>query len=209
MDNKKFEVPTTEAARSFKAKLKVRYQIRTRGDGLLPKYTKPNLKRHRKNLGGSLTVCAGVSKDRVVLWRYVDGPWNADVAASIYGKDIKNILRRRCPDKVKPNILEDNDPTGYTSGKAKQVKKELGYNIMSLPRTSPDLNPLAFCIWADIERRMRQNGPTKGRESVEQYKKRLRKTAMSTPRSNIKRHWQACRRIMEVYRAEGSHIKMD
>ena len=68
IDNKKFEVPTTEAARTWRAKANVRHQIRSRSEGLLPQYTKPNLKRNRKNLGGVLNLCAGVSKDRIVLW---------------------------------------------------------------------------------------------------------------------------------------------
>ena len=40
LDNKHFDVPTTDAARLYKAKMKVRFQIRTRGEGLMQKYTK-------------------------------------------------------------------------------------------------------------------------------------------------------------------------
>ena len=58
------------------------------------------------------------------------------------------------PAKASPSILEDNDPTGYKSSKAKAVKKLLKYKIVSLPRYSPDLNPMDFFLWADIEKRM-------------------------------------------------------
>ena len=210
IDNKKFEVPTTEAACSWRAKAKVRHQIRTRSEGLQPQYTKPNSKRNRKNLGGVLNVCAGVSKDRIVLWKYLDGTWNADAAVKIYSDDIKNVFRRRCPDKISPTIVEDNDPTGYKSSKAIAVKKDLKYKIMSLPPSSPDLNPLDFCIWADIERRMKKGGPKRGAEAFAKYKERLRKTAMSTSPAMITKALASMpKRILAVYNEQGNHIEMD
>ena len=54
IDNKHYDVPTSQEARKFLGKMKVRRQIRTRAEGLLPQYTKPNEKRNRKNLGGTL-----------------------------------------------------------------------------------------------------------------------------------------------------------
>eukprot|EP00973_Karenia_brevis_P017891 2458123-Karenia_brevis.AAC.1 len=53
--------------------------------------------------------------------------------------------------------------------KARAVKKDLKYNIFSLPRSSPDLNPLDFFLWSSVEERMAISAP-KGRESVTAYK---------------------------------------
>jgi hypothetical protein len=69
--------------------------------------------------------------------------------------------RRRGGDKRKFKVLEDNDPTGFKSGKAKAAKKALHIEAVPFPRFSPDLNPLDFCIWAEIERRMAKNCPSK------------------------------------------------
>ena len=41
-DMKHWDAPTTKEARSFKNKMKVRFQNRTPDEGLLPQYTKPN-----------------------------------------------------------------------------------------------------------------------------------------------------------------------
>ena len=210
IDNKKFEVPTTAESRSFKAKSKVRYQIRTRAEGIKHNYTKPNLKRNRRNLGGSVSVCAGIRKDRIVLWKYLQGKWNGEAAANIYSGEIQKLFKRVCPEKARPTIVEDNDPTGYKSGLAVSVKRRLKYNIMSLPRYSPDLNPLDFCIWADIEKRMLKGGPKTGKENVEAYKVRLRKVAMATSKALIKKSLLSMHdRIKAVYEAEGGHIDRD
>lgn len=210
IDNKHYDVPTSEEARKFLGKIKVRRQIRTRAEGLLPQYTKPNIKRNRMNLGGSLSVCAGIHKNRVVLWKYLDPKWNGAAAANLYEKDIQRVLRRLCPPGRKPVIVEDNDPVGYKSSKARIVKKKLGFKIVSLPRYSPDLNPLDFFLWNDIGRRMRKCDPKAKKESVEDYKVRLRKVAMSTSRVLIRNALATMhKRIAAVYKAEGQNIKMD
>ncbi len=210
MDNKLFEVPTSDGARRFKRKMKVRHQIRTRSEGLEPNYTKPNPKRNRRNLGGLLQVCGGIRNDRIVLWKYIEGKWNGDVAAKIYDEDIRKLFKRLCPEKASPTIVEDNDPTGYKSSKAIAVKKRLKYNIMSLPRSSPDLNPLDFSIWTDIERRMMKTGPKKRRETVHEYKIRLRKTAMTTSRALVRKAVANMHeRAVAIYHAKGNHIDLD
>ena len=210
LDNKKFEVPTTQEARHFKGNSKVRFQIRTRQEGLRKNYTKPNPKRNRRNLGGKINVCAGVRNNRIVLWKYLEGKWNGEAAAEIYNNDIKKLFQRVCPNKARPTILEDNDPTGYKSGVAVAAKRRLKYNVLPLPRYSPDLNPLDFCIWADIERRALNGSPKTGRESVEAYKVRLRKVAMATSRAMIKRAvLSMSTRVQAVYDAEGGHIARD
>ena len=209
MDNKGFDVPTTPEARAFKNKQRVRYQIRARAEGLLPQYTKPNCKRNKRNLGGRVTVCAGISKDRVVLWKYIEGKWNGKAAESVYRNDIAKIFQRRVPHKAAPVIVEDNDPTGYKSSLAVAAKRELGFKVFELPRYSPDLNPMDFFLWNNIEQRMALNAPT-GRESVDQYKKRLRKVAMSTSRFLIRKTLATMKqRINAVYEARGNHIKID
>ena len=54
-------------ARVRQSKANVAAQLRTHSDGLQPAFTKPELKRHRKNMGGTVNVCAGISKCRIML----------------------------------------------------------------------------------------------------------------------------------------------
>ena len=69
-DNKRFDTPTSADAREHLSKQKVVAQLRTRSEGLETHFTKPSAKRHRKNTGGFVNVCAGISNCRVVLWEY-------------------------------------------------------------------------------------------------------------------------------------------
>ena len=81
---------------------------------------------------------------------------------------------------------------------------------MSLPRSSPDLNPLDFCIWSNIEGRMMKAGPRKGCEALDQYKVRLRKTAMAKSRALVRKAVANMHeRSVAIYKAQGDHIKMD
>ena len=210
IDNKHWEVPTTEVARVFKNKSRVRFQNRIPGEGLEPQYTKPNAKRNRKNLGGALLIAAGIRNDRVVMWKSLDTKWNGDAAAALYRNDIAKVLRRCAPTKARPMILEDNDPTGYKSGKARAEKQELGYKVMVQPRFSPDLNPLDFFLWNNIQTRMARSDPKKGKESVDKYKARLRNTAMSTSRPFLRKAIASIKeRAQAIYDAGGENIDLD
>ena len=190
--------------------MKVRFQNRTRCEGLEPHYTKPHAKRNARNLGGALQVCAGIRKDKVVLWEYIEGKWDGAAAAHLYTNHIAKTLRRLSPGQDTYLVMEDNGPTGYKSSVALRAKESLGINTMDLPRYSPDLNPHDFFLWDHIEKRMAVNAPKNARETVDAYKKRLRQTAMSTPRnflarvvSNIKKRANA------IYHSNGENIKID
>ena len=68
IDNKRFDVPTTERARKYLKKQRVRFHLRTPAEGNLPHLTKPGRKKNRMNTGAFATVCAGISGGRIVLW---------------------------------------------------------------------------------------------------------------------------------------------
>ena len=143
LDNKGFDVPTTQRARDYLKRQKVHSQLRTRGEGLKAEFTKPNQKKHRINPGGALRVCAGICGDRIVVWEYIKGNWNGQKAADLYKEVIHpSLLKHRGLKKKGFTVLEDNDPVGYKSGKGKRAKKECRINAIEFPRYSPDLNPL-------------------------------------------------------------------
>ena len=184
-DVKRFPVPTYEQARRAKSKLKVRFVLRTRGEGLAPGFTKPHARKHKVNPGGSVLVAAGIVKNKVRMWEYLDG-WGAEKAASLYRGPVKKCLKRNFPGKASFRVLEDNDPSGYKTKAAKAAKKEIGVKSLPFPRYSPDLNPCDYFLWDEVERRMEKSKPKKP-ETMAAYKARLKRVAMSIPPSVIKK----------------------
>ena len=79
-------------------------------------------------------------------------------------------------------ILEDNDPSGYKSKRAIAAKAANKIDVLELPRRSPDLNPLDYGFWADLNKRLRrqeQRFPKNKVERKEEHLQRLRRTAMN------------------------------
>jgi hypothetical protein len=209
IDNKKWDIPTTARAREYMRRQNVVGQIRTPGEGLEKMFTKPNNKRHRLNPGGGAHVCAGVSNCRIVLWEYFGGRWNGEKAAEMYRGPIRRALKRHRGDKGSYLVAEDNDPTGYKSTKGIEAKDKVGIKTVEWPRYSPDLMPLDFSLWKNIELRMAGSAPS-GRESVADYKIRLRRTALATPTAYVRKvvgHMKE--RAKLIWLADGGNIKRD
>ena len=159
--------------------------------------------------GKSLKVCAGIVNSRVAVWHYIDGPLNGETAASTYRDVLFPALKRRRGAKRSYKVLEDNDPTGYKSGKAIEAKKELGIQPIQFPRYSPDLNPLDFFLWSDIQVRLDATAP-RGKESRDKYKERLRRAALATSPALIKKALEGIKeRVAAVHAAGGADIPRD
>ena len=209
IDNKKFDVPTTERARKYMKSLRVRFHLRTPAEGVMDGFTKPGRKKNRMNTGACASVCAGISNSRIVLWHYLPKRWTGQTAADLYRDVIYPSLRKHRGKKRSYKLLEDNDPTGYKSNKAKQMKESKHIEAMPFPRHSPDLNPLDFSLWDEIERRVLQRAPKKV-ETVAEYKARLRRTALALPKELVtKAVGSMPKKIKEVRDAKGGSIKSD
>jgi transposase len=209
IDNKKFEVPTTDRARAYVKRQKVRGQLRTPQEGLKPGFTRPNTKKQRMHTGGYASVCAGISGGKVVFWHYLQKTWNGEAAAALYRGPIQSILKKHRGEKKKYLVCEDNDRTGYKSRKAMAAKVESSIQTVDLPKYSPDLNPLDFFVWSEVERRMNK-AKVKQPESQAKYKARLRRTALGLPASMVKAAVASMKkRIQAVYEANGKDIPQD
>ena len=212
MDNKKFDVPTYARAKKFHKMRRVRGHLRTKGEGLAAGFTKPNVRKNRVNPGAKVNVCAGVIGCQVKLWHYLPDRWSGDAAAALYSGPVIKTLRAHRGNKASYRILEDNDPTGYYSGKGIFAKKEAGILPIAFPKYSPDLNPLDFYIWAEVERRMheQEEGGKYKKETVNEYKKRLRRTALSLPADVIRKAVGSLKqRAAAVVAAGGDNIALD
>ena len=90
---------------------------------------------------------------------------------------MKKVLAKHRAVKKVWTIVEDNDPAGFKSSKARAAKKEVGMKELSLPPYSPDLNPLDFAFWRAVETRARES-VGKRALTVKEYKATLRRTAL-------------------------------
>ena len=81
--------------------------------------------------------------------------WTAKAADRMYREVLHPTLKDSYPAARSFRVLEDNDPTGYKSSLGQKAKKDVKISAFSLPPRSPDLNPLDYTIWAEVNRRMR------------------------------------------------------
>ena len=154
-------------------------------------------------------VCAGIICGRVRVWHYLPRTWNASEAAKLYRGILIRALKKHRPGRRSYKIIEDNDPTGYKSNAANEAKHELNITPVKFPPYSPDLNPLDFFLWAEVQRRMAARTP-RGRETVSQYKQCLRRAAMSIPENMVRKAVEALPgRAAAVVQAGGGDIARD
>ena len=208
IDAKKYATPGNAAAARRLRQQRVRGVLRTRQEGLRHGYTRPNIKKHKFNPGGYAHILAGICGDQVVLWEDIAGRWCAQRAADMYAGPVKKVLQRHRPGKRSWLIMEDNDPSGFKSGRGKAAKEENKMKTIDQPPYSPDLNPLDFCIWAEIEKRaLSQRAP---RETAAAYRARLRTIAFGMPRSLVRKAVLAIKtRAQAIFDAGGKNIPRD
>ena len=205
--NKKFPISTADAARKRLCQQQVRGVFRTRGEGLHPGFAKPNLRKHRFNPGGCVSMLAGICGDKIVVWEEVHGRWTGAKVVAMYEGPILDALRRWRPYKRRWLIQEDNDPTGYKSRLGSQAKATNGMCTLGQPPYSPDLNPLDFSIWKAIQDRALQ-GKVPG--TVSKFKSKLRRVALRLPAPVVSRAVaDMCRPAENIVQAHGRTIPKD
>ena len=96
-------------------------------------------------------------------------------------------------------------------GRPRSVALRRGLKItpIKFPKYSPDLNPLDYFLWAEVNRRMaEQSAPAN--ESQSACKARLRRVAMGIPKSVIRAAVAKMKtKAAEVVVAEGGRIPSD
>ena len=106
--------------------------------------------------------------------------------------------------------MEDNDPSGYKSKAAVKCKAENRMEVFALPRRSPELNPLDYTVWAEINKRMRKqeaSWPQGKRETRAEFLKRLRRIAMNLPSDFINNAFGDLeKRCAQLKKAKGGHF---
>ena len=189
IDNKSFQMTVHRKSREFAARRSIRGAYQQRGATPKKWLVKPSGGVNKAKYPG-IQVTAAVIKGKIRVWRYVDGKWNATAAAEMYEHALAPALKKAYPKHNGPfMIIEDNDPTGYKSKLGMAAKKEARIVVDCLPKRSPDLNVLDYSLWHSINVRLREQErsfPKTKRETTDEYKERLRKTAMGLPTSVVK-----------------------
>ena len=208
IDNKHYPMYLNAKGRSHNARRGVRGSYRTAEKAVDPNHVKP--KKTIKYPTKSVCVTAGVIKGKIRLWHYTNGAWNAKTACEMYKKPLAGALKRAFPGKKRFVVMEDNDPAGYKCKAAFTAKRSVGIVTLDLPKRSPDLNVLDYCLWHEINVRMRvqeRKFPPAFKESEDAFKNRLRKTALSLPKSFVTRAvGDMTRRLKLIKKAKGGLI---
>lgn len=211
LDNKYFPVYLTGRARTYAAKRVARGTFRERGGGLARGHVKPR-KNLKMNFGAkSVLISAAISGAKVLMWHRIEGQWNAQAAERMYKNFLAPALRAAKPGKRQFLVLEDNDPSGYKSRRAVEAKAAEKLSVLELPCRSPDLNPLDYGFWSEVNRRMRlqeRRFSAARRETEAQYVARLRRTATRLPKTYLTSLVQSMkRRCIALRDARGQDIE--
>ena len=194
IDNKRYQCFTNRSGRDHAARRSVRGAYQTKGQLPDPHLVKPKGGALRFPAKGVM-VTAAVIKGKIRMWEYVDGRWNGDSASAMYRGPLLKAMSKAFPEhaaksRAKWVVLEDNDPSGYKCTKGKVAKLESGIISDDLPPRSPDLNVLDYALWHAINVRMRLQEaefPKSKRETQEEFKARLRTTAMRLPTALVQK----------------------
>ena len=132
-------------------------------------------------------------------------------AATMYSKALVRALKTRYPSwKGEWRVMEDNDPTDYKSSAAVSAKSAANIRVVEMPPRSPDLNPLDYSVWSEINRKMHPQEarwPKSKKEARKAFLARLRRTAMSLSADYINKVFGNLEsRLKLLKKAKGRHF---
>lgn len=200
IDNKHFEATRCAKSREYVARRSCRGAYQRKGAPPKKCVIKPKAGMNKVKFPG-VQVTAAVVKGKIRMWKYVEGNWRGDAAAAMY-QDLEKVLKKAYPHHHgRYEVLEDNDPTGYKSSKGMAAKAACNLKTDDLPKRSPDLNVLDYCLWHEINVRMRAQErafPKSKRETMDEFKARLRKTALGLPTALVKKAVGSMKRRCQI-----------
>ena len=194
-DGKNFPLSLTPEQRSRLRQTMVTGHLRKPSEGIAKGFTKPREKHSFLGIP-SITICAAVAKDRIIMWHEVVGPWNGEAAANMYENQLKPALVRTWGKRSRYTIIEDGDRKGNRSNKGIAAKARANIHATTLPPRTPSLMPLDYAIWQRIVKKNMETAPA-GTESKDDFLRRLRKTSKSLPKKWVRS--QICRMKSNVH----------
>ena len=176
-------------------------------------YTKPPKKMKFNTGTRNVHLLAGDGQKKVLVWHYLGEKkpiWNGAIVAAVYRGPLTKVLKKAYPDRTTFNVLEDNDPSGFQSGKGKDAEAECKIKEFNFPKRSPCLNVCDYALWDEVNRRMRkQEESWKNKtETRAALLSRLRKTAFTLPTDVVQKMVRDMKpRCQRLYDADGGNIE--
>ena len=163
------------------------------------------VKRARKmkaKLGGSIGVVGALCgpQRRIFLHVVPAARWNGEAAVDFYVA-LASFLKKAYPrwGQRKWILMEDNDPGGLATRKARLAKKSLRMQSIGLPKRSPDLSPLDYAVWAAVESKMRdQEKSMRKTETKKDFAARLGRTMRGLDVEFLKNAMRGMRRRLHA-----------
>ena len=198
LDEKKFIFRSTNKGKLYDARSSVR--------GV---YSKPN-KRHLVSRPNSkhdpgrprtaqVNVIGGIVGNSVCMWSYYD---------RMSSKVIADKIQKICEKKSVSKVLMDNHRC-HRSTIMNRKLSSMKVRAISFPPRSPDLMPLDFSIWSIVQRRVhaQENRMSKNYvERIQDYKNRLRRSALAISSSTCDRIWESWRNRMRACIESGGGV---
>jgi transposase len=211
LDEKHFTPYLTPAARSYARKRTARGAFRGKKKGLNKGYVKPK-KSLKRNCGKMVTMAVAISAEKVLACYEVKGNWCGAAAEEFYTKHLGPALRKSCPSQKKEFlVVEDNDPTGHKCYAGEAGKAAAKITCLNFPKHSPDLMPLDYGFWAEVNKRLRAqeiNFAADYHEKRTDFVARLRRTILRVPKSFLMKLVGAMKkRCQLVKKAKGGHFE--
>ena len=200
-DNHMFKAAGTLQGRKLLARRRVRGVYRKRGKSLRAGHVKPNPKMRLATGMKGILKTGGVGDGKALVWHTIDCVWGGDEAARVYSDVISPALKDHYPTKRAFTMLEDNDPSGNNSKKGVAAKAASKIHVFNIPKRSPDLNVMDYSIWAEVERKLREQErkmPPSKRETRQEFERRLDRTAANLPKEFIDKAIGDMRRRCEL-----------
>ena len=202
LDEKTWNAHTTHQGRMYNARKRVRKTYRQVGKGTIQ--TRPGTKHAPKRAQGKkVNVCGGIRGEKIALWHYFPGAMSATkFCTNAFTKAMKTARTRK--------LVMDN-AGAHKAKKTQNFLKQKKIVAVPFPPRSPDLMPMDFTVWEKIQQKM-MVGDLKMRknyvEPIEDYKKRLRRAAMTLTPKFCNDVWRGLKgRLRRCYEAKGGAFK--
>jgi hypothetical protein len=207
IDNKVFVLARTAKDKKLMRQARVTYHLRKPSEGSNPGCVVPKTKKMLHGMR-SVDITAAVAGGKIIMWHVNARPWSGLSAQAMY-KKLGQALRKHWGSKRHYRVVEDGDPKGFQTRVGKAEKDAQHIVSWTLPPRSPDLMPLDFCLWSEIESRVLE-ADMGASESRRSYEKRLRAVAKALPKAIVSDAVRSmAKRIRLVAEAKGKHISVD
>jgi len=215
IDCKVYTAYTTAQAKNYSYSTRVRGIYRPPGAGLDPKYTTPSPLKHRRGVGKgdtSRNYMAVVANGRIRRFIHVEGKWKTDTWIALLEGRVKTAVRA----SGATHVFRDGDPHAFNTYRGRAAESAFEWTTVQLTPRSPDLMPLDYALWTEIQRRMRECELAKleddetWHETPAQFWARLERTALGLDKATVDKCTAHMRkRLAALKDAKGAHIDLD